>query len=75
MKVSRSTIIALPPDSFAALYPSLSALHPVAFLLSGAAGGPAAPPARAEVLRGAAPFSWEANAAALVDHWRRLVAA
>lgn len=35
----------------------------------------AAPPARAEVLRGAAPFSWEANAAALVDHWRRLVAA
>lgn len=34
-------IIALPPDSFAALYPSLSALHPVAFLLSGSAGGPA----------------------------------
>lgn len=33
----------------------------------------AAPPARANVLRGAAPFSWEANAAALVEHWRRLV--
>ena len=34
-------IIALPPDSFAALYPSLSALHPVAFILSGSTGGPA----------------------------------
>lgn len=32
----------------------------------------AAPPARTDVLRGAAPFSWEANAAALVEHWRGL---
>lgn len=30
------------------------------------------PPARADVLRGAEPFSWEANAAALVDYWQRL---
>lgn len=33
------------------------------------------PPPRAEVLRGAEPFSWEANAAALVEYWRGLVAA
>lgn len=32
----------------------------------------AAPPRREAVLRGAAGFSWEANAAALVAHWRRL---
>ena len=31
------------------------------------------PPPRAEVLRGAAPFSWEANAAGLVEYWRGLV--
>lgn len=31
-----------------------------------------APPSRAAVLQGAAEFSWEANAAALVAHWRRL---
>lgn len=30
------------------------------------------PPARADVLRGAEPFSWEANAAALVEYWQRL---
>lgn len=34
----------------------------------------AAPPARGDVLRGAEGFSWEANAAALVEHWRRLAA-
>ncbi len=33
----------------------------------------AAPPAREDVLRGAEGFSWEANAAALVAHWQRLV--
>lgn len=33
----------------------------------------AARPARDEVLRGAEGFSWEANAEALVAHWRRLV--
>ena len=32
----------------------------------------AAPPARAAVAAGAAEFSWEANAAALVAYWRRL---
>ncbi len=32
----------------------------------------ASPPARADVLRGAEPFSWEANAAALVDYWHAL---
>lgn len=32
------------------------------------------PPSRADVLRGAEPFSWEANAAALVEYWRGLVA-
>ncbi len=32
----------------------------------------AAPPARDAVLAGAAAFSWEANAAALIAHWRRL---
>jgi glycosyltransferase involved in cell wall biosynthesis len=32
----------------------------------------AQPPARAEVLRAAEPFSWEANAEALVRHWRGL---
>ena len=32
------------------------------------------PPTRAEVLAGAAGFSWEANAAALVAHWRALTA-
>ena len=32
----------------------------------------AAPPSREDVQRGAAEFSWEANAAALVAHWRRL---
>lgn len=31
------------------------------------------PPARNDVLRGSAPFSWEANAAALVDYWRGLI--
>ncbi|HEY6870637.1 MAG TPA: glycosyltransferase, partial [Novosphingobium sp.] len=30
------------------------------------------PPAREDVVRGAAAFSWEANAEALVAHWRRL---
>ena len=35
----------------------------------------ARPPARAEVLRAAEPFSWEANAAALVRHWQGLAAA
>lgn len=34
----------------------------------------AAPPARARVQEGAAAFSWDANAAALVAHWRKLVA-
>ena len=33
-----------------------------------------APPARAKVQEGAAGFSWEASAAALVDYWRRLAA-
>ncbi len=33
----------------------------------------AAPPAREAVLAGAAEFSWEANAAALAQHWRSLV--
>jgi teichuronic acid biosynthesis glycosyltransferase TuaC len=33
----------------------------------------AAPPSREEVQRGAAEFSWEANAEALVAHWRRVV--
>jgi teichuronic acid biosynthesis glycosyltransferase TuaC len=32
----------------------------------------AAPPSREAVQRGAAGFSWEANAEALVAHWRRL---
>lgn len=32
----------------------------------------AAPPSRAAVAAGAAEFSWEASAAALVDYWRRL---
>jgi len=32
----------------------------------------AEPPAREAVLRGAQEFSWEANAAALVAHWRGL---
>ena len=32
----------------------------------------AAPPARAQVVRGAAEYSWEANASALVAHWQRL---
>ncbi len=32
------------------------------------------PPARADVLRGAEPFSWEANAAALVEYWQGLTA-
>ena len=32
----------------------------------------AAPPARADVLRAAEGFCWEANAAALIAHWRRL---
>lgn len=31
-----------------------------------------APPAREDVLRGAEGFSWEANAAALIVHWRQL---
>jgi len=31
------------------------------------------PPPRTEVLRGAEPFSWEANAAGLVEYWRGLV--
>ena len=35
----------------------------------------AAPPPREAVLAGAAEFSWEANAAALVDYWRGLIAA
>ena len=35
----------------------------------------AAPPPREVVLAGAASFSWEANAAALVAHWRALAAA
>lgn len=35
----------------------------------------ATPPARADVLRGAAPFSWEANAAALVAYWQGLAEA
>lgn len=30
------------------------------------------PPAREDVARGAAEFSWEANAEALIAHWRRL---
>lgn len=30
------------------------------------------PPARDAVAQGAAAFSWEANAAALIEHWRRL---
>ena len=34
----------------------------------------AAPPSREAVLSGAAEFSWEANAAALVAHWRSLAA-
>ena len=34
----------------------------------------AAPPPREAVLAGAAEFSWEANAAALVAHWRALAA-
>lgn len=34
----------------------------------------AAPPPRDKVLAGAAQFSWEANAAALVAHWRNLAA-
>ena len=32
----------------------------------------AQPPPRAEVLRAAEPFSWEANAEALVGHWQGL---
>jgi glycosyltransferase involved in cell wall biosynthesis len=32
------------------------------------------PPPRDQVLRGAEGFSWEANAAALVAHWRRVAA-
>jgi teichuronic acid biosynthesis glycosyltransferase TuaC len=34
----------------------------------------AAPPSRKAVQRGAEGFSWEANAEALVAHWRRLAA-
>ena len=30
------------------------------------------PPSREKVLEGAAPFSWEANSGALVDHWRKV---
>jgi ABC-type nitrate/sulfonate/bicarbonate transport system substrate-binding protein len=36
----RYDVIALSPDRFAALYPSLSSLHPVAFLQSGSTEGP-----------------------------------
>ena len=36
----RYDIIALSPDRFAAIYPSLSSLHPVAFLQSGSTEGP-----------------------------------
>jgi glycosyltransferase involved in cell wall biosynthesis len=32
----------------------------------------AAPPSREEVQRGAAEFSWEVNAEALVEHWRKV---
>ncbi|MFM5917271.1 MAG: glycosyltransferase [Novosphingobium sp.] len=34
-----------------------------------------APPSRESVVAGAAAFSWEANAEALVSHWRRLASA